>query len=186
MVTGQNAPEEILEFLSGHVPTHRQSTQQQNMIRQLSRGNTLPILENTHKQASKGHNTSIKKLAKAIAGVSSQQRPTKFAILKPESTNTLMFDGRNEKFKQFADLFHTMLKMQPEMREAIKVNHSHAHLKKEASQPFRNINANNRTNLEEVIIVFSQKYVKLESQATAKHDGTCSVLTRIQNHFQTF
>ena len=53
---------------------------------------------------------------------------------KPVSTNTLIFDGKNKKFELFEDLFHTMLKMQPEMTEVMKINHFHAHLRKEALQ----------------------------------------------------
>ena len=90
-------------------------------------------------------------------------------MLKPVSTNTLIFDGKNEKLELFEDLFHTMLKMQPEMTEAMKINHSHAHLRKEALQTFRNISAVNRKTLDDVLIVFRRKYVKPESQATAKH-----------------
>ena len=90
-------------------------------------------------------------------------------MLKPVSTNTIIFDGKNEKFKLFEDLFHTMLKMQPEITEAIKIKHFHAHLRKEALQTFRNISAVNRKTLDDVLIVFRRKYVKPESQATAKH-----------------
>ena len=90
-------------------------------------------------------------------------------MLKPASTNTLIFDGKNEKFELFEDLFHTMLKMQPEMTEAMKINHFHAHLRKEALQTFRKISAVNRKTLDDVLIVFRRKYVKPESQATAKH-----------------
>ena len=62
-----------------------------------------------------------------------------------------------------------MLKMQPEMTEAMKINHFHAHLRKKALQTFRNISAVNKKTLDEVLIVFRRKYVKPESQATAKH-----------------
>ena len=89
-------------------------------------------------------------------------------MLKHVSTNTLIFDGKDEKFELFEDLFHTMLKMQPEMTEALKINHFHAHLRKEALQTFRNISALNKKTLEDVLIVFRQKDVKPESQATAK------------------
>ena len=91
-------------------------------------------------------------------------------MLKPVSTNTLIFDGKSEKFELFEDLFHTMLKMQPEMTEAMKINHSHAHLRKDALQTFRNISASNKKTLDDVLIVFRRKYVKPESQATAKHN----------------
>ena len=85
---------------------------------------------------------------------------------EPVSTNTLIFDRKN---KNFEDLFHTILKMQPEMKEAMKINHFHAHLRKEALQTFRNISALNKKTLDDVLIVFRRKYVKPESQATANH-----------------
>ena len=90
-------------------------------------------------------------------------------MLKRVSTNTIIFDGKKEKFELFEDLFHTMLKMQPEMTEAMKINHFHANLRKEALQTFRNISAVNRKTLDDVLFVFRRKYVKPESQATAKH-----------------
>ena len=90
-------------------------------------------------------------------------------MLKPVSTNTLIFDGKIEKFQLFEDLFHTMLKMQPEMTEAMKNNHFHAHSRKQALQTFRNISALNKKTLDDFLIVFRRKYVRPESQATAKH-----------------
>ena len=62
-----------------------------------------------------------------------------------------------------------MLKMQPEMTEAIKINHFHAHSLKDALQTFRNISASNKKSFDDVLILFRQKYVKPDSQATAKH-----------------
>ena len=59
--------------------------------------------------------------------------------------------------------------MQPEMTEAIKNNHFHARLQKEALQKFRNISASNKKTLDDVLIVFRRKYVKPESQTTAEH-----------------
>ena len=90
-------------------------------------------------------------------------------MFKSEPTNTLIFDGKNKKFELFEDLFHTMLKMQPEMTEAMKLNHFHAHLRKEAPLTFENTSASNKKTLDDVLIVFRRKYVKSESQATAKH-----------------
>ena len=55
------------------------------------------------------------------------------------------------------------------MTEAMKINHFHAHLRKETLQTFRNISALNKKTLDDVLIVFRRKYVKPESQATAKH-----------------
>ena len=74
-----------------------------------------------------------------------------------------------EKFELFEDLFHTMIKMQSDMTEAMKINHFHSLLRKNALQTFRNINSANRQTLEDILAVFRRKYVKPESQATAKH-----------------
>ena len=62
-----------------------------------------------------------------------------------------------------------MLKLQPDKTEAMKINHFHAHLRKEALRIFRNISASNKETLDDVLIVFRRKYVESESQATAKH-----------------
>ena len=62
-----------------------------------------------------------------------------------------------------------MIKMQPTMTEQMKINHFHSLLRKRALQTFRNINSTNRQTLEEVLVIFRKKYVKPESQATAKH-----------------
>ena len=62
-----------------------------------------------------------------------------------------------------------MVKMQQKLTEAMKIIHFLAHLRKEANQTFRNISGSNKETLDDVLIVFRQKYVKPESQATAKH-----------------
>ena len=62
-----------------------------------------------------------------------------------------------------------MIKMQPEMTEQMKINHFHSLLRKNALQTFRNISSTNRQTLEDVLVIFRRKYVKPESQATAKH-----------------
>ena len=90
-------------------------------------------------------------------------------MLKPVSTNTLIFDGKNEKNELFEDLFQTLLKMQPEMMEAMKMKHFQAHLQKEALQKFRNSIVSNKKTLEDLLTVFERKYAEPESQATAKH-----------------
>ena len=172
MVTGQTAQtNQFPEFLTGRIITPRKSPshQYQNLSTQISQDNNLPVVEQTPRNQNLDANNSINRLADAIADITTQQRPQTATMLKPVSTNTLVFDGKNEKFELFEDLFHTMLKMQPEMTEAMKINHFHAHLRKEALQTFRNISAVNKKTLDEVLIVFRRKYVKPESQATAKH-----------------
>ena len=171
MVTGQTAQtNQFSEFLTRRTQTPRNppSHQYQNLSTQLSQDNKLPV-EQTPTNQNLDANNSINRLADAIAGTTTQQRPQAATMLKPISTNTLIFDGKNEKFELFEDLFHTMLKMQPGMTEAMKINHFHAHLRKEALQTFRNISASNKKTLDDVLIVLRRKYVKPESQATAKH-----------------
>ena len=48
-------------------------------------------------------------------------------MLKPVSTNTLFLMGKTRTWNS-----HTMLKKQPEMTEAMKINHFHGHLREEA------------------------------------------------------
>ena len=172
MVTGQTAQtNQFPEFLTGRIQTPRNpsSHQYQTLSTQVSRDTNLPVVEQTPTNQNLEANNPINRLADAIAGITTQQRPQAATMLRPVSTNTLIFDGKIEKFELFEDLFHTMLKMQPEMTETMKINHFHAHLRKEALQTFRNISAVNKKTLDDVLIVFRRKYVKPESQATAKH-----------------
>ena len=172
MVAGQTAQtNQFPEFFTGRIVTPRNppSHQYQNLSTRVSQDNNLPVVEQTPRNQNLDANNSLNRLADAIARIATQQRPQAATMLKPVSTNTLIFDGKNEKFELFEDLFHTMLKMQPEMTEAIKINHFHAHLRKEALQTFRNISALIKKTLDDVLIVFRRKYDKPESQATAKH-----------------
>ena len=171
-VTGQPArTNHFSEFLTGRIQTPRNpsSDQYQNLSTQVIQDNNLPMVEQTPRNQNSDANNSINRLADTIAGIATQQRPQTATMLKPVSKNTLIFDGKNEKFEFSEDLFHTMIKMQPEMTEAMKINHFHAHQRKEALQTFRNINALNKKTLDDVLFVFRRKYVKPESQATAKH-----------------
>ena len=58
--------------------------------------------------------------------------------------------------------------MQPVMTEQVKNNHFQSLLRKGALQTFRYTNTINRVTLEDVLVIFRRKYVKPESQATAK------------------
>ena len=172
MVTGQTAQtNQFPEFLIGRILTPRNppSHQYQDLSTQVSQDNNLPVVEQTPRNQNSDANNSINRLADTIAGIATQQRPQAATMLKPVSTNTIIFDGKNEILELFEDLFHTMLKMQPEMTEAMKIDYFHAHLRKDALQTFRNVSASNKKTLDDVLIVFRRKYVKPESQATAKH-----------------
>ena len=172
MVTEQTAhTNQIPEFFTRRTQTPRNpsSHQYQNLSTQVSQDKNLPVVQQTPTNQDLNANNSINRLADAIAGITTQQRPQAAPMLKPVCTNTLIFDGKNEKFELFEDLFHTMLKMQPEITETMKINHFHAHLRKEALETFRKISTVNKKTLDDVLIVFRRKYVKPESQATAKH-----------------
>ena len=171
-MAGQTAQtNQIPEFLTGRIltPHNPPSDQHQNLSTQVSQDNNLPMVVQTPGNQNSDANNSINCLVDAIAGIATQQRPQPATVLKPVSTNALIFDMKNEKFELFQNLFHTMLKMQSEMTESMKINHFHAHLRKEALQTFRNISATNKKTVNDVLIVFRRKYVRPESQATAKH-----------------
>ena len=166
MVPRQNAPK---KFLNSPLGMYQRTVNPHNHKTCLDKCHETPLYlywkTNAHKGASNHHKTRNNRLANAIAGIASQQRPKTPAILKLASTNTLLFDRKNEKFPLFEDLFHKKFKTQPEMTEAMKINHFHARLKQDALQTFRKINATNKRTLEDVLIVFRRKYVKLESRA---------------------
>ena len=54
------------------------------------------------------------------------------------------------------------------MTKAMKINHSHSHLRKKALKTIANISAPNKKTLDDDPIVLRRKYVKLKSQVTAK------------------
>ena len=172
MVTGQTAQtNQIPKFLTGRILTSRNppSHQHQNLSTQVSQDNNLPLFGQRPRKQNSDANNSISRLTDAIAGIPTQQRPQAATMLKPVSTHTLTFDGKNEKFELFEDLCHTMLKMQSGMTQVIKINLFHAHLRKEALQTVKNMSPSNKKPLDDVLIVFRRKYVQPEAQCTAKH-----------------
>ena len=120
MVRGQTAQRnQFPEFRTGRTLTPRNppSRQYQNLSTQVSQDNNLPMVEQTSKNQNSNANNSINRLVDTIAGIATQQRPQAATMLKLVSTNTLIFDGKNDKVELFEDLFHTMLKIQTEMTE---------------------------------------------------------------------
>ena len=108
----------------------------------------------------------LNRLADVLVNVLNKPQPM---TIRPLMTTPTTFDGKSEKFEPFEDLFHTIKKMQPAITERKKINHFHSFLRKRALQTFRNINSINRQTLEDVLVIFRRKYMKPESQATAKH-----------------
>ena len=174
MVTRANlTPHLVPEFLTGRPMQLRNSIPLPNPSTDDTLETTLPAQQNpnpinTQETPREPPVDPINRLADVIMGMNTKQ-PSQTLMVRPVSTTTLTFDGKSEKFELFEDLFHTMIKMQPDMTETMKINHFHSLLRKNALQTFRNINSTNRQTLEDILAVFRRKYVKPESQATAKH-----------------
>ena len=167
MVTGANStPHMIPEFLTGRPMQSRDPLQRQNSNNDESQDIIPQVSEATTPTTPSDPSNRLAEVLVRMNNRPSAQTLT----VRPVSTTTLTFDGKSEKFELFEDLFHTMIKMQPDMTEAMKINHFHSLLRKNALQTFRNINTANRQTLEAILAVFRRKYVKLESQATAKHE----------------
>ena len=163
MVTGDNeSPNPVPEFLTGRISSRNHLDRS---FEDIHLDTTIPAQERI---ATAADSDPITRLADVLTTM--QNRPTAQQLtIRPVNSNTMTFDGKSEKFELFEDLFHTMIKMQPEMTEQMKINHFHSFLKKNALQTFRNISSSNRQTLEDVLVIFRRKYVKPESQATAKH-----------------
>ena len=142
MVTGVNPiPHMVPEFITGR-PMQSQDTVPQ-------------VLETTTPTTP---SDPINRLAEVLVGMNN--RPSAQTLMvRPVSTTTPTFEGKSEKFELFEDLFHTMIKMQPDMTEAMKINHFHSLLRKNALQISRNINTAKRQTLEDILAVFRRKYV---------------------------
>ena len=108
MVTGQPAQtNQFPEFLTGRIQTPRNpsSHQYQNLSKQVIQDNNLPMVEQTPRNQNSDANNSINRLADAIAGIATQQRPQTARMLKPVSTNPLIFDGKKRKSNSLKTYF---------------------------------------------------------------------------------
>ena len=163
MVTGAiDTQQQIPEFLTGRIHSIPNLERQQSN-HNVSLDATLPAPDLEVPDTSQDQ---LNRLADVLVNL--QNKPHNMTI-RPVQTTPMTFDGKSKKFELFEDLFHTMIKMQPTMTEQMKINHFHSLLRNGALQTFRNINSINRQTLEDVLVIFRRKYVKPESQATAKH-----------------
>ena len=154
MVTGANpTPHMVPEFLTGRPMQSRDPLQRQNSNNDESQDTILQVSEATTPTTPSDH---INRLAEVLVVINN--RPSAQTLMvRPVSTTTLTFDGKSEKFELFEDLFHTMIRMQPDMTEAKKINHFHSLLRKNALETFRNIITANRQTLEDILAVFRRK-----------------------------
>ena len=155
---------QIPEFLTGRIHSIPNLERQQSN-HNVSLDATLPAPDLEVPETSRD---PLNRLAEVLVNL--QNKPHNMTI-RPVQTTPMTFDGKSEKLEFSEDLFHKMIKMQPTMTEQMKINHFHSLLRKRALQTFRNINSINRQTLEDVLVIFRRKYVKPESQATAKHKG---------------
>ena len=135
MVTGAFEPQTSdPEFLTGR--THTQPT----LSRQVSTSNTnLKFTLPDPEIPPASSQDPINRLADVLVNL--QNKPQNQSLtIRPVNTTTRTFYGKSEKLELFEELFHTMIKMQPEMTEQMKINHFHSHLRKSALQTVRNIN----------------------------------------------
>ena len=162
MVTGEiESQNPVPEFITGRIPSRNHLNQSYEDI------NLDTTISAQERISSAVEPDPISRLADVLTNM--QNRPTAQQLtIRPVNSNTMTFDGKSEKIELFEDLFHTMIKMQPEMTEQMMINHFHSLLRKNALQTFRNISSANRQTLEDVLVIFRRKYVKPESQATAK------------------
>ena len=89
-------------------------------------------------------------------------------LSKSLTTTMPTFDGKSEKFELFEDLFQTSLKIHNQLTEEDRINYFHFLMRGDALQTFKNFIGPTRENLGEILAVFSRKYVKPQSMATAK------------------
>ena len=165
LVSNEDSEEEDYHMVTGaNRQLHRQSSQ-----------NPQSLNDTTGSHAAQNTTTSsatpldpVNQIALAIEKLANKNESQTFFHPK----NTLTFNGKNEKnekFEYFEDLFHTTLRMQPNLTEDMKINHFHAHLRGLALKTFKNIQRTPTTTLEDILKVFRRKYVKPESSASAKH-----------------
>ena len=133
MVTGDNeCPSQVSEFLTGGMPSRSQLNQSHEGLNPLF-DTTIPAQKRIAPPAVESD--PINRLADVLTSM--QNRPTAQQLTtSPVHSNTMTFDGKNEKFEMFEDLFHTVMKMQPEMPEQTKINHFNSFLRKNALQTF--------------------------------------------------
>ena len=109
---------------------------------------------------------TVNQIALATEKLANKNSP--LSLFQPK---TLTFKGKTERYEKFdyyEDLFHTTLRMQPNLTEEMKNKPFHAHLRGLTLKTFKNIQRTPNTTLEDILKVFRRKYVKPESSASAK------------------
>ena len=109
----------------------------------------------------------VDKLLESLRNVT-QQNIGLPRLPKALSTTMPTFNGRNDKFEHFEDLFMTSLKVYPNISEEEQIHYFHSLLRDEALQTYRSMTDTNRASLEDIIATFRRRYVRPQSVATAR------------------
>ena len=130
-------------------------------------------------ETSINHNTPtstdpVQQLIQALGSFANQTNTTP-RFHKALSTTMPTFDGKNEKFEHFEDLFNTSLTAYPKITEKEKIHYFHSLLRKDALQTFQNLTTENKNTINDVLAAFRRRYVRIQSVATArcKWDKLC-------------
>ena len=108
LVTAQTAQTKYSpEFLIRGIlkPREQPLHQHQKLSTQVSLDTNLPMVGRTPGQQASDSSNSFNQLAEAVAGIAAEQRRKAPTRLKTVSTNTLIFDGKNEKIELFKTYF---------------------------------------------------------------------------------
>ena len=109
----------------------------------------------------------VDKLLESLRNVT-QQNIGLPRLPKALSTTMPTFNGTNDKFEHFEDLFMTSLKVYPNISEEEQIHYFHSLLRDDALQTYRNMTDTNRASLDDIIATFRRRYVRPQSIATAR------------------
>ena len=130
------------EFLTGRIHSNL-NLEKQESIHNVSLDTTLPVPE---PNAPETPQDPINRLADKLVNL--QNKPQSMTIRRVMTT-PMTFDDKIEKFENFEDLIHKMIKIQPAMIKQMKINYFNSLLRNVALQTFRNINSINSQTLED-------------------------------------
>ena len=141
MVTGANlTPQMVPEFLTGRPMQSQNKIPHQLCVHDDTLDTTIPaqiqpVPTNNRDVPFEAPIDPINRLADVIMGMNNKPS-AQTLMVRPVNTTTLTFDGKSEKFELLEDIFHTMIKMQPDMSETMKINHFQSLLGKMRYRPF--------------------------------------------------
>ena len=154
-VTGDNLTTQMVpELFTGRPMQSRNKRLHQQSINDDMLNTTLPaqqipVIANNRDVPSEAPADPFNRLADVIMGMNNKSS-AQTVMVRPVSTTTLTFDGKCEKFELFDELFHTIIKMQPDMTDAMKTFIPYC-----AKTPYRP--SANRQTLEDILAILRRK-----------------------------